>query len=158
MICKDFNKAAVFAMIAAVAFSGGIAWAAERVTAKEAEAMVKKGVAFAKANGKEKVYAEITGKSGQFVDRELHLMVQQADGKVLAHGANEKLVGKTMLDAKDVDGKEFVRAIIDAAKAKNGSWTDYKYSNPLTKKVEQKSMYCEHLDESTFLCGGIFKG
>ena len=119
--------------------------------------MVKKGIGFIKANGKDKGYAEITNKQGQFVDRDLYLVALQADGKVFAHGANEKLVGKVLIDLKDIDGKEFVREIIESAKSKNGSWTDFKYSHPVTKKVEPKSLYCERLDESALVCGGIYK-
>jgi hypothetical protein len=47
----------------------------KRVTPKEAEAMVKKGVAYIKANPRDKAMADITNKTGQFVDRELYLTV-----------------------------------------------------------------------------------
>jgi len=158
MIGKQFRKTAAFAAMAAVAFSGGAAWAGGAPTAADAQAMVKKAVVFVKANGKEKGYAEINNTQGQFRAGELYLMVQGADGKVLAHGANEKLIGKMMMGAKDVDGKEFVREIIEAAKLKNGSWTEYKFTNPVSKKVEPKAMYCEHVDDAAFVCGGYFKG
>ena len=157
MICNKFRKTALFAAMGAVAFSGGIAWAAEKASAKEAEAMVKKGVAFVKANGKDKGYAEITNKNGQFTDRDLYLTVWGTDGKVWAHGANEKMVGKMLIDLKDTDGKEFVRERMELAKSKPALWQDYKFTNPVTKKVEPKSMYCERLDESTVVCGGIYK-
>jgi signal transduction histidine kinase len=136
--------------------SGSAMAAAEHATAKEAEAMVKKGVAFAKANGKDKAYAEISNKQGQFVDRDLYLVVYQLDGKVLAHGANEKMIGKVLIDLKDVDGKEFVKERVELGKSKPNFWQDYKFTNPVSKKVEPKSMYCERLDE-TVLCGGIYK-
>ena len=42
MICNKVGKVVLFAAMAAVAFSGGIAWAADKASAKEAEAMVKK--------------------------------------------------------------------------------------------------------------------
>ena len=42
-----------------------------KATAAEATTMVKKGVAFIKANGKDKGHAEISNKSGQFNDRDL---------------------------------------------------------------------------------------
>jgi signal transduction histidine kinase len=142
--------------MAAAALAGSASWAAENVTAKEAEAMVKKGLAFVKANGKDKGYAEITNKQGQFTDRDLYLVVYQLDGKVLAHGANEKMVGKMLIDLKDVDGKEFVRERVELGKAKNTFWQDYKFTNPVTKKVEPKSMYCERIDDAV-LCGGIYK-
>lgn len=129
---------------------------AEKATAAEATAMVKKGVAFIKANGKEKGYQEITNKTGQFTDRDLYLVVYGLDGVVHAHGANEKMVGKNLIELKDVDGKEFVKERVEMAKAKGTFWQDYKFTNPTSKKIEPKSMYCEKLDDVA-VCGGIYK-
>lgn len=142
--------------VAAVALSGAAAAAEGGATAKEAEAMVKKGVAFIKANGADKGYAEISTKGGQFSDRDLYLVVYGLDGKVMAHGANQKMVGKDLIGLKDVDGKEFVRERVELGKAKANFWQDYKFTNPESKKVEPKSMYCERLDQ-TVVCGGIYK-
>ena len=118
--------------------------------------MVKKGVAFIKANGKEKGFAEITAKGGQFTDRDLYLVVYGMDGVVHAHGANEKMVGKNLIDLKDVDGKAFVRERVELAQSKGTFWQDYKFTNPVTKKIEPKSMYCEKLNDAV-VCGGIYK-
>ena len=125
-------------------------------TEADATAMVKKGVAFIKANGKDKGYAEISNKSGQFKHQDLYLVVYGLDGTVLAHGANEKMIGKNLIDLKDVDGKAFVRERVELGKAKASFWQDYKFTNPETKKIEPKTMYCERLDE-TVVCGGIYK-
>ena len=125
-------------------------------TAAEATAMVKKGVAFIKANGKDKGYAEISNKAGQFTDKDLYLTVYGMDGTVRAHGANEKMIGKNLIDLKDVDGKPFVKERVDMAAAKPTFWQDYKFTNPVSKKIEPKSMYCEKLDDS-IVCGGIYK-
>jgi cytochrome c len=125
-------------------------------TEADATSMVKKGVAFIKANGKDKGYAEISNKAGQFKYQDLYLVVYGLDGTVHAHGANEKMVGKNLIDLKDVDGKAFVRERVEMGKAKPSFWQDYKFTNPETKKVEPKAMYCERLDE-TVVCGGIYK-
>ena len=127
-----------------------------KATAAEATAMVKKGVAFIKANGKEKGLAEINNKSGQFVSRDLYLTVYGLDGTVRAHGANEKMVGKNLIELKDIDGKAFVKERVDLANSKGRFWQDYKFTNPTTKKIEPKSMYCEKLDDAV-VCGGIYK-
>ena len=129
---------------------------AEFATKDEAVAMVKKGIAFIKANGKEKGYAEITNKKGQFTDRDLYLVVYGLDGVVRAHGANEKMVNKNLIDLKDVDGKPFVKERVELAQSKGTFWQDYKFTNPVTKKIEPKQMYCERL-EDTAVCGGIYK-
>lgn len=132
------------------------AHASGNATAAEATAMVKKGVAFIKANGKDKGYAEISNKGGQFNDRDLYLTVYGMDGTVRAHGANEKMIGKNLIDLKDVDGKAFVKERVELAAAKPSFWQDYKFTNPVSKKIEPKSMYCEKLDDA-IVCGGIYK-
>jgi cytochrome c len=148
--------AAACVAVLGVSMAGSSAYAAEIVTAKEAEAMVKKGVAFIKANGKDKGYAEITSKQSQFTDRDLYLTVYRLDGVVMAHGANEKMVGRNLIDLKDVDGKEFVRERLEFAKSKATFWQDYKFTNPVSKKIEPKSMYCEKADDAV-VCGGVYK-
>ena len=126
-------------------------------TAKEAEAMVKKGVAYIKANGKDKGYAAITDKENKdFHDRDLYLAVHKLDGTAVAHGTNEKMVGKNFIDMKDIDGKEYIKERVDFGKTKTSFWTDYKFNNPVSKKIEPKTAYCERLDD-TVVCGGIYK-
>jgi signal transduction histidine kinase len=134
----------------------GTAVAAGNATKEEAVAMVKKGVAYIKANGKDKGYAEITSKTSQFKDRDLYLVVYGLDGTVHAHGANEKMVGRNLLDLKDIDGKPFVKERVELAKTKGTFWQDYKFTNPVSKAVEPKQMYCERL-EDTVVCGGVYK-
>jgi cytochrome c len=152
---KSRNAVAIAVTLSA-ALAWGTAWALpEHASAKEAEAMVKKGVAYIKTNGKDKGYAEITSKSSQFRDRDLYLVVYGLDGKVWAHGANEKMVGKVLIDLKDIDGKEFVRERTELGKSKSSFWQEYKFTDPMTRKVEPKSMYCERLDD-TVVCGGIY--
>jgi cytochrome c len=143
--------------IAAAVCAATVGAAEQRVTAKEAEAMVKKGVAYIKANPRDKAMADITDKkSGMFTDRELYLTVYTQDGTALAHGANEKFVGKNMIDFKDADGKEHIRERMDMAKTKASFWQDFKFVNPVTKKVEPKQMYCERANDLV-VCGGIYK-
>lgn len=125
-------------------------------TAEEATAMVKKGVSFIKANGKDKGHAEISNKEGQFKKDDLYLTVYGMDGTVRAHGANEKMIGKNLIELKDIDGKAFVKERIELATSKGTFWQDYKFTNPVTKKIEPKAMYCEKLDDAV-VCGGIYK-
>jgi signal transduction histidine kinase len=133
-------------------------WAQSKATAAEATAMVKKGVSALKASGKDhaKVYAEVTAKDAKWVDRDLYLVVYGLDGTVRAHGANAKLVGENLIDMLDIDGKPYVKERVDLAKSKGSFWQDYKFTNPTTKKIEPKAMYCEKF-EDTAVCAGIYK-
>jgi cytochrome c len=144
-------------LAAALALAGASLGAhASNATRDDAVAMVKKGVAFMKSNGKDKAHAEFTNKAGAFTDRDLYLVVYGLDGVVRAHGANDKMVGKNLLEMKDVDGKPFVRERVELAQSKGTFWQDYKFSNPVSKKIEPKQMYCERVDDAV-VCGGIYK-
>ena len=136
----------------------GSVWAAEGGATKEdAVAMVKKGVAAIKSGGADKTYAEFGDKANTtWHHHDLYLVVYGLDGVVRAHGANAKMVGKNLIELKDIDGKAFVKERVDMAKTHGTFWQDYKFTNPETKKIEPKSMYCEKLDD-TVVCGGIYK-
>ena len=131
----------------------GTSYAGEQGTAAEAEAMVKKAVAYIKANGPEKAYDEFTnGKS--FKDRDLYVVVYDLNGKNLAQGANPKLVGKDLIGLKDPDGKPLIQMFVDLAKTKGKGWTEgYKFLNPVSQKIEGKAMYLERVGDTLVGCG-----
>lgn len=150
------NMVRLYSLIALMAFAmvafGGAAHADDSA---KATALVKKAVAFYKANGLEKVLEEASKPDGQFVEGELYIFIYDLKGTMLAH-PNNKLIGQNLIDVPDVDGKKFRREIIDTAVAKGSGWVDYKYKNPKTKEVESKTTYFEKVDEIVVCCG-IYK-
>ncbi len=134
----------------------GLASAALASSAAEATALVDKAIAFYKANGKDKAFAEFNNPKGQFIKGDLYIFIWDLNGVVLAHGANEKLINKDVSQLKDVDGKLFVQEAVQLAKSKGSGWVDYKWTNPTSKKVEGKSTFVKKVDEIIFCCG-IYK-
>lgn len=134
----------------------GVSFGAEGPSRKEAEAMVKKAVAFIKANGKEKAFAEFNNHKGKFTDRDLYITVYDLNGKCLSHGQNTKMVGKDLIELKDSDGKLFIKERMNTARTAGKGWQDYKYTNPVTKTIEQKSVYFQKY-EDVVVAGGIYK-
>ncbi|OWW20708.1 cache domain-containing protein [Noviherbaspirillum denitrificans] len=152
---------ALFKGLALLAFAGFVsssAVAAERATAEEATALVKKAVAYIKANGKEKAFAAINDPKGQFVDRDLYIFVYDMKGTNMAigNGNASKMNGKNLMDLRDADGKYIIKGFIDLLGTKNGGWFDYKWPNPVTKAVEAKSSYVEKVDD-LIVGAGIYK-
>jgi signal transduction histidine kinase len=147
----------LIAMMIGVGFlvltAGTITSAAEFGTAAEAEALVKKAVQLIKAEGKEKAFAEISNPKGKFVDRDLYIFVYDMDGKCVAHGFNQKMIGKELIEIKDSDGKLYVKERVEIAKTKGKGWQDYKFTDPITKKIEPKSAYVERLENLIVGCG-----
>jgi len=135
------------------------AGAAEKGTADEAVAMVKKASEFLKKNGKEKALAEFNNPKGQFIQKDLYIFAFGAngDGVELANGANVKLVGKNVLEMKDADGKFLIKDILALGMSKEGKgWVDYKWPNPSTGTVDGKRTYVERVDDVVIGCG-IYK-
>jgi signal transduction histidine kinase len=127
-----------------------------RATPEQAVAMVKKAVATIRRDGRDKAYAAITQPRGGFVRGDLYITVWGLDGVVRAHGANANMVGKTLGDLRDIDGKLFIQERFQLASAKGKFWQAYKYTHPTTGKIEPKRVYCESL-EDTVVCGGVYE-
>jgi signal transduction histidine kinase len=127
-------------------------------TAAEATAMVEKAIAHIKKAGRDKAFADFNRKDGGFTDRDLYVVVYDLKGKVLAHGANPKMIGKDVLDLRDNDGKYFVKERVEMmAKPGAKGWQDYKFMNPVTMAIEPKSMYLMRFEDVIVGCG-IYKG
>ena len=135
--------------------STGITMAAG--TADEAKAMVEKALAYIQANGKDKAIEAFNDPKGEFVKGDLYIFMNDMSGVTQAHGGNIKLVGKNLQDLKDADGKPFFQEF--AVKARSGGgWVDYKWANPETKKVQDKSTLIMKVEGADCYVGcGIYK-
>lgn len=109
-----------------------------------------------KSRRRDKVFSEITAPSKTFVDRDLYLAVYDLHGRCLAHGQNARQVGRDLIDMMDPGGKPFVREHVELARTKGKFWQDYKFTDPLTKTVLPKQMYCV-LAGDVVVCGGVYK-
>ena len=135
----------IAALLAICVFAWGLpgASAAEKGTKDEAVAMVKKAVAFLKVNGREKALAEFNNPKGQFVDRDLYVFVGDMQGRCVAHCIMPAYVGKDMTEYKTLEGRSITKERLKMLQEKNSGWQTYKYMNPATNKIEEKSTYLE---------------
>ena len=125
-----------------------------RVATKEdAQEMVKKAVAYAKAHGKERAIAEFHNPKGEFIEGDLYVLMGDFNGYLLAHGANPGMAGVCAIDGKDAKGKYLSRGMIEVAKTKGSGWFEFAYENPYTKKVQEKLSYIERVDDYYIACG-----
>ncbi|MGE5505179.1 MAG: cache domain-containing protein [Actinomycetota bacterium] len=122
-------------------------------TREQAKAMVEKAAAFYKANGKDKALAEFSNPKGMFVDRDLYVISYALDGVRLSHPYNPKLVGKSAAEAVDFDGKPYGKEIIEVANTKGSGWVDYKFTDPTTKKLSDKTTYVLKAGDIILACG-----
>jgi cytochrome c len=148
-------KAFIFALSVLGLFAPASSYA--QSNPNDAVAMVDKGAAYLKKNGKAALIKEVNAKNPEFINATTYLTVRALDGTQLAHPTNPKLVGKNLVVLPDADGKLFRKEVIETAKAKGKGWVDYRYNNPETKDIEKKSTYFV-LSGDVILEAGIYKG
>jgi signal transduction histidine kinase len=131
--------------------------AAEFGTREEAVAMVKRVQENFQENGAEATFkAVIDQSSKQFHDRDLYPFIYDLNGLNVAHGARPALVGKNLISLKDQDGIYLIKEMIGIAKGPGSGWIDYKWPNPLTNKIEDKSSYVEKMGDY-FVGVGVYR-
>jgi len=124
-------------------------------TPEEAVAMVKRAVAFYKEHGREKAVAEYNNQKGKFVDGSLYIFAYDMKGVNLA-SPNPKIIGKNMIDVKDMNGKPTVKSYLEVAQTKGSGWVDFVWPHPVTGALQPKSAYIEKVDDILVACG-IYK-
>lgn len=129
---------------------------AEEPTKNDAIALVKKAADIVKKGGKDKLIADVNAKSEEWFKGELYLIVLSMDGTHLAHPTNSKLLGKSMLDVPDINGKMFRQERVNIAKTSGEGWVDYKYKNPENGAIEEKTLYVLKAGD-LILSAGVYK-
>jgi len=126
-------------------------------TKAEAIAMVRRVQDMFATNGREATFAAIGDNTvTAFHDRDLYPFVYDLSGLAVAHGARPALVGKNLISLTDQDGKFLIQEMIAIATGPGSGWIDYKWPNPLTNKIEDKSSYIEKMG-NYFVGVGVYR-
>lgn len=153
-------KSLVRALVALVAVVGltHTAAAQERGTREEAKAMVEAAVAHVKKVGADKAFDDFTKDKANWTKKDLYVFAFDTEANWKAHGANEKLVGKNLLNLKDQNGKEFIKEFVQVVNTKGEGWVDYDWANPVSKKVEDKTTLVKRVAGTNFAVAvGIYR-
>lgn len=134
-----------------------VAAAAPAATREQAQAFSERAAAYIEQVGEEKAFADFTRPDGGFVDGELYVFCYDHNGVNKAHGGNPALVGRNLLHIKDPDGVEPNFLIVKTGFEQQHGWVDFKWPNPVTKRIENKSAYV--IRTKDVVCGvGYYKG
>lgn len=135
------------------------AQAQEQGTKDEAIALVNAAAQHVQKSGAEQAYKDFSDKSNAaWRKKDLYVFVVRYDGVTVAHGANEKLVGKDMSALKDQDGKPFIQEMGATAKKSGTGWIEYSWIHPDTKKPAPKASYVKALPSGdAYVAVGIYR-
>jgi cytochrome c len=153
MKCLRAACAAVLCMSVAAG-----ATAQEAGTRVEAQEMVDLAVEHVKKVGPEQAFKDFTVDKATWTKKDLYVMVYDAKGTCVGHGANQKLIGKNLIALQDPNGKLLVKDLTDTAMQKGSGWVDYEWPHPVTKKIESKSTYVRKmLNYDGWLGVGVYR-
>ncbi|MBS0551078.1 MAG: cache domain-containing protein, partial [Proteobacteria bacterium] len=111
-----------------------------------AQAMLTRAIDALKADPKQAL-ADFQTLGGRFMMDDLYVFViDLADGRFLAHGANPELVGRDGKEVRDAKGKAITLDMINIARRKGAGELDYVWRNPTTGKPESKHSYFRTVD------------
>lgn len=145
---RRFAGAAIIAAAAGVVFAASVQ-AADFGSPAEAKAMLDKAAAAVKAN-KDGALAQFSKGEGGFKDRDLYPFCGGPDGNFTAHPS---LVGKSMKDLKDKDGRPLGAEIYSAAKEGSVSEVAYSWPRPGSDQPVPKVSYVTKIGDQVCAVG-----
>ena len=148
----------ILATVVSVGFWASSAQAQDNGTRDEAKAMVEAAIEHVKKVGPEQAFKDFTDKGNKtWQKKDLYVFAYNMEGVNVAHGANDKLIGKNLIELKDPEGKLLIKELRDTA-AKGGGWVEYEWPHPQTKKIESKISYSKKMaNYEGFIGVGVYR-
>jgi signal transduction histidine kinase len=118
-------------------------------TPEEAKNLALEAVTKIHREGTEKALVEFNSDPA-WKDRDLYVVVIDDRGVCNANANVPSMTGMALRDLKDIDGKPFVQDIINV---RDTDWVEYKWLNPVTKKISTKKAYVIRVGERVVFVG-----
>lgn len=130
----------------------------DRGTRDEARAMVERAIDQMRKVGPEQAFKEFTDPANAaWHVKDLYVFAYTMQGRNVAHGANDRLVGRVLIDMTDPNGRPLIRDLRDTA-AQGGGWVEYEWPHPQTRRIESKASYVRKmLNFDGFLGVGVYR-
>ena len=137
-LARMFSYALAIAVLAV-----GSTQAQDRASLDEAQAMSEAAATFLATEGPDVAFAAFN-EGDEWHDRDLYVFVVDMDGTMVAHGANDALIGQNLIDLTDPAGTPLIANIVAV---EDHGWVDYHFENPQTQEVEPKRSYVVRVND-----------
>jgi ABC-type amino acid transport substrate-binding protein len=119
--------------------------------------LVEDAALYGQTQGIAAAFAEISNKTGRFVDAEGHYIYAYGyNGTLLAHPHLPQMIGTNLIDRTDPFGMKNIRALVDTARA-GGGYVVFIWPNPdHENRDELKIGYVLPVDESWWVGSGVY--
>lgn len=145
------------ALLLGVAVVSLPAAAADAPSQEQVKALTLKAADLVAKQGLVKAH-ELFESDGEFKFGEIYVNVIDFDGVWKIYPPKPAGEGRSVLSVQDADGKFVVQEIIKVAKETGEGWTEYRWQNPATNKIQPKISYVKRVpgqDLAVYI--GIYK-
>jgi cytochrome c len=126
-------------------------------TQDEVEALTRKAAAIVESQGVEAA-RELFNKDGEFKYGEIYVNVIDFKGTWLMYPPRPASIGQNVINLRDADGRSLIQDIVKVARENGEGWTEYRWINPVSNKVEMKLTYVKRIADKDIAASiGIYK-
>lgn len=157
-LAEDMARASRLLKQKASTLTGSTAHARlQQGTADEAYALVAAAVKHWHSAGRMKALHDFNDPDGEFVDRDLYVIVSDLDGKYLSFAPRHDLIGKNMKVMPGFDATRYLREARSVACA-GGGWVEFQIEHPESGMKSDKVSYVTFLEGEHLLAScGFFR-
>ena len=147
----------VIAFVAGCLVASAALWAADTPTQSDVQQLALKAAAFVKDKGIDAA-RDAFDAAGEFKYGEIYVNVMSDKGIRLIYPPTPAVVNVDVIDAQDVDGKYLIKDMLELARTKGEGWTQYRWTNPTTKKIQEKVTFVKAVPErNAVVYVGVYK-
>ena len=121
------------------------ALAQDRGSKDEARTLVEAAVAHAKKVGAEQAFKDFQADKARWMVKDLYVFAYDLQGNCRALVANDKMIGKNLIEMKDPSGKFIIKEFVATVSGKGAGWVSYEFADPITRKMGAKPSYVQKL-------------
>jgi hypothetical protein len=127
------------------------------ITKEQLVAFVQEAQCFIKIYGKEEALREFNDQKGMFFRGELYIHAADFNCRVLAHGRDSSIKGKSFEKLVDPDNIKICQDKVKILEKNASGWLKYKFYHPITHRLEHKLTYFERVgNEDWYISSGIY--
>ncbi len=113
--------------------------------------LVDGAVNLVKEKGLDYALKVLNSSNGPYRRGPLYAVVITFDGKLIAHPVNKELLSVDQFTLKDVNGKYFVKEMMEVAKTQGSGWVEYMWQRHGEKQPVKKRAYVKRVPGADIL-------
>jgi signal transduction histidine kinase len=123
------------------------------------ENAVNEAVEILQTKGKEAAFARFNDKTDKFIFLQSYIFVKTIDAVELVNPFSPQIVGKSIIDLQDANGKYFVKDELEILKTQETCWMGYMWPKPKAEVPSQKRVFVKKVtlaDETLIVGAGYY--